>query len=94
MICSIKTLGISGIYGSLVSAESYVSNGMPGFDVVGLPDAAVKEARERVRAAARRSLRQSLSRCRAAPCVYSRYASFLRCSARAAACSSKVAKPA
>ena len=39
MICSIKTLGISGIYGSLVSAESYVSNGMPGFDVVGLPDA-------------------------------------------------------
>ena len=55
MICSIKTLGISGIYGSLVSAESYVSNGMPGFDVVGLPDAAVKEARERVRAAARSS---------------------------------------
>ena len=55
MICSIKTLGISGIQGSLITAECYISNGLPGFDVVGLPDAAVKEARERVRAAAKSS---------------------------------------
>ena len=55
MICSVKTLGISGIQGSLVTAECFVSNGLPGFDIVGLPDAAVKEARERVRAAAKRS---------------------------------------
>ena len=55
MICSVKTLGITGIRGSLVSAESYISNGLPGFDIVGLPDAAVKEARERVRAAAKSS---------------------------------------
>ena len=33
--------------------ECYVTNGLPSFDVVGLPDAAVKEARERVRAAAK-----------------------------------------
>ena len=55
MICSVKTLGISGIQGSLVTAECFVSNGLPGFDIVGLPDAAVKEARERVRAAAKSS---------------------------------------
>ena len=55
MICSVKTLGISGIQGSLVTAECYISNGLPGFDIVGLPDAAVKEARERVRAAAKSS---------------------------------------
>ncbi len=53
MICSVQTLGLNGIRGSLVTAECYISNGLPGFDIVGLPDAAVKEARERVRAAAK-----------------------------------------
>jgi len=55
MICSIRTLGIQGICGSIVTTECYISNGLPGFDIVGLPDAAVKEARERVRAAAKSS---------------------------------------
>ena len=55
MICSVKTLGITGIQGSPITAECYISNGLPGFDIVGLPDAAVKEARERVRAAAKSS---------------------------------------
>ena len=55
MICSIQTLSVSGIRGSVVTAECYISNGLPGFDIVGLPDAAVKEARERVRAAAKSS---------------------------------------
>jgi len=55
MICSVSTMGINGISGSFVRAECYVSNGLPGFDIVGLPDAAVKEARERVRAAAKNS---------------------------------------
>ncbi len=56
MICSVRTLGITGIQGSCVTAECYISNGLPGFDIVGLPDAAVKEARERVRAAAKSSV--------------------------------------
>ncbi len=55
MICSVKTLGITGIRGSLVTAECFLSSGLPGFDIVGLPDAAVKEARDRVRAAAKSS---------------------------------------
>ena len=53
MICSIHSLGIYGIQGSKVTVECYISNGLPNFDIVGLPDAAVKEARERVRAAAK-----------------------------------------
>ena len=55
MICSVRTVGISGIRGSSVTAECYISNGLPGFDIVGLTDAAVKEARDRVRAAAKNS---------------------------------------
>lgn len=55
MICSVNSMGIQGINGNIVRAECYISNGLPGFDIVGLPDAAVKEARERVRAAAKNS---------------------------------------
>lgn len=55
MICSVRTVGINGLRGSGVTAECYISNGLPGFDIVGLPDVAVKEARERVRAAAKNS---------------------------------------
>lgn len=46
---------INGIRGSSVRTECYISNGLPGFDIVGLPDTAVKEARDRVRAAAKNS---------------------------------------
>ena len=37
--------------GTSVSVEVHVSNGLPGFTIVGLLDAAVREARDRVRAA-------------------------------------------
>ena len=55
MICSVHTMGVNGIQGDLITVECYISNGLPGFDIVGLPDAAVKEARDRVRAAAKTS---------------------------------------
>lgn len=55
MICSVHTMTVSGIQGNPVAVECYISNGLPAFDIVGLPDAAVKEARERVRAAAKTS---------------------------------------
>ena len=51
MVCSIRSLGLHGVSGYLVSAECDLSGGLPAFTVVGLPDAAVNEARERVRAA-------------------------------------------
>ena len=51
MLSKIQSLGCQGVGGYGVSVECYVTNGLPRFDVVGLPDSAVKEARERVRAA-------------------------------------------
>lgn len=55
MFFSVSTMGLDGIRGGMVTAECFISNGLPGFDIVGLPDMAVKEARERVRAAAKTS---------------------------------------
>jgi len=51
MVAKVRSLGLGGIKGYEVSVECYLSSGLPAFDIVGLPDAAVKEARERVRAA-------------------------------------------
>ena len=51
MVSKIRSLGIRGIGGYEVSVECAMSQGLPSFDIVGLPDAAVREARERVRAA-------------------------------------------
>lgn len=55
LIGSVRTLCLQGIRCQEVQAEAFITNGMPNFDIVGLPDAAVKEARERVRAAAKSS---------------------------------------
>ena len=51
MLATIRSLGVKGVGGYGVSVEVFVSNGLVNFDIVGLPDTAVKEARERVRAA-------------------------------------------
>ena len=55
MISRVESLGLSGISGYPVSVECFITNGLPAFEIVGLPDAAVKEARERVRAAVKNS---------------------------------------
>ena len=51
MVARVISFGVSGVGGYTVSVEVDRSNGLPAFDIVGLPDAAVKEARERVRSA-------------------------------------------
>ncbi len=51
MVVTVRSLGLQGISGYAVAVECALSGGLPAFDVVGLPDAAVKEARERVRSA-------------------------------------------
>jgi len=51
----IPTTAIVGLDAYAVSVEADISFGMPAFVVVGLPDAAVQEARERVRSAMKRS---------------------------------------
>jgi len=44
-------VGLFGIDAYMVGVEADISSGLPAFDIVGLPDAAVKESRDRVRAA-------------------------------------------
>lgn len=55
MLAFIESCGLSGIEGYRVTVEVNLARGMPLFEVVGLPDASVKESRERVRAALRNS---------------------------------------
>ena len=50
-VCRAQSLTLSGIDALPVEVEVDVSSGLPGFSIVGLPDAAVQEARERVKVA-------------------------------------------
>lgn len=52
MMYSCNSMGIFGMDSFMVEVEADVSSGVPAFDIVGLPDTAVKESRNRVRAAA------------------------------------------
>ncbi len=51
MFCTVRSLGLTGIVGYEVQVECFISNGLPKTEVVGLPDVAVREATDRVRAA-------------------------------------------
>ncbi len=55
MLASIPSFGLIGIDGFTVTAEINLAGGVPMFEIVGLPDASVKESRERVRAALKNS---------------------------------------
>ncbi len=51
VIATVPSATLLGVDGRPVAVEVHVSNGLPGFTVVGLPDAACRESRDRVRAA-------------------------------------------
>ena len=51
MLSKVKSFGLIGIDGFLVEVETDTINGLPKFDIVGLGDTAIKEAKERVRCA-------------------------------------------
>ncbi|MSQ07813.1 MAG: ATP-binding protein [Dehalococcoidia bacterium] len=55
MLAKTRTCALSGLNGFLVEVEVDISPGLPAFNIVGLPDAAVRESSERVRAAIRNS---------------------------------------
>ena len=55
MLANVLSYGLSGIDGFPVTVEVNLSGGLPVFELVGLPDAAVRESRERVRAAMKNS---------------------------------------
>jgi magnesium chelatase family protein len=51
VLASVRSATLTGVDGHVVTVEVHVSTGLPSYHVVGLPDAAVRESRERVRAA-------------------------------------------
>ncbi len=55
MISNIKTISLSGVSGNLVEVQTDIGGGLPNVEIVGLPDASVKESRERIRAAIKNS---------------------------------------
>jgi len=55
MLAKVFTCAVVGLEGAIVEVEVDISPGLPSFTIVGLPDTAVQEARERVRAAIRNS---------------------------------------
>ena len=55
MLAKVKSYALNGLQGFLVDVELDVINGMPSFEIVGLPDTAVKESKERVRSAIKNS---------------------------------------
>ena len=55
MLSKVNSVGLIGIDGFAVSVEVDITGGLPSFEIVGLGDAAVKEARERVRSGIKNS---------------------------------------
>ena len=55
MLSIVKSMSLQGLDGFLVDVQVDVSSGMPNWEVVGLPDATVRESKERVRTAIKNS---------------------------------------
>lgn len=55
MLAKVKSAGIFGVEGYMIDVEVDISNGLPVFDIVGLPDISIRESKERVRAAIKNS---------------------------------------
>jgi len=55
MLAKVESVALLGLEGYSVEVQVDISRGLPGFHIVGLPDTAVQESRERVRAAIRNS---------------------------------------
>ncbi len=55
MIAKVQSYALSGLEGVCVTVEADISKGIPAYEMVGLPDTAVKESKERVRSAIKNS---------------------------------------
>lgn len=62
MLSITKTIALYGLEGFLIDVQVDISAGLPSWEIVGLPDASVKEAKERVRTAIKNSGYELLSR--------------------------------
>ena len=55
MLSKVKTCCLTGLIVTVIDVETDISNGLPNINVVGLPDMAIKESKDRVRAAIKNS---------------------------------------
>ena len=62
MLSIVKSLALHGLQGYLVNIQVDISAGMPSFEIVGLPDTSIREAKERVKTAIKNSTLEFLSR--------------------------------
>ena len=62
MLAITKSIALQGLEGYLVSIQVDISNGIPDFQIVGLPDTSIKEAKERVKTAIKNSNMEVLSK--------------------------------
>ena len=49
MLSMVKTISLNGLEGHLIDVQTDINSGIPSFEIVGLPDTTVKEAKERVK---------------------------------------------
>ncbi len=55
MISKVNSVGLTGLEGFCIGVETDISNGVPTWEIVGMPDTAVKESKERIRTAIKNS---------------------------------------
>ena len=55
MLSKVKTISLFGLEGKLIEVQTDIGNGIPEFDIVGLPDTSLKEAKKRIISAIKNS---------------------------------------
>ena len=55
MLSIVKTITLNGLEGKLVEIQTDISSGIPEFEIVGLPDVSVREAKKRINSAIKNS---------------------------------------
>lgn len=55
MLATVSSSVVDGVFGHPITVEAHVHDGLPSFHMIGLPDASIREARDRVRAAVQSS---------------------------------------
>lgn len=62
MLSNIKTMSLQGLEGIIITVEVDITEGMPGWEIVGLADTSIKESKERIKSAIKNSGIEFLSR--------------------------------
>lgn len=55
MLSKIKSIALNGLDGNLIEIQTDIGSGLPDFDIVGLPDTTMKEAKKRIKTAIKNS---------------------------------------